>query len=262
MVNFADYSETTGSTILDDPEPTILVAAGSESDERIAAPHQHSRGELFGSVRGLLSVGLKSGVWMVPATNAVWIPPGHVHSARSHGPYKGWAAFVAPSTCADLPAAPCIIRTSPLLQEALLRAATWPLGPHSPAHARIADVILDEIRGSPVEPFGLPLPKDPRLMRIAEALLLDPADSRDLEQWANWGAISSRSLSRRFVSETGFSFTAWRQRARMMRSLELLAAGAPVTSIALDLGYATASAFTNLFRRTFGETPSAYRQRL
>ena len=47
-----------------------------------------------------------------------------------------------------------------------------------------------------------------------------------------------------------------------MRSLEMLAANVPVTAIALDLGYATASAFITLFKRTFGQTPAAYRQRL
>ena len=100
------------------------------------------------------------------------------------------------------------------------------------------------------------------LVRIARALIEDPADERDLESWADWAAISSRSLSRRFVTETGFTFTGWRQRARLMRSLEMLAADVPVTTVALDLGYATASAFISLFRRTFGETPSVYRQRL
>jgi AraC-like DNA-binding protein len=88
------------------------------------------------------------------------------------------------------------------------------------------------------------------------------AVKRDLERWAPWASVSTRTLSRRFVSETGFNFTAWRQRARLMRSLEMLAAGAPVTAVALDLGYSTSSAFIGLFKRTFGETPSAYRQRL
>jgi len=46
------------------------------------------------------------------------------------------------------------------------------------------------------------------------------------------------------------------QRARMMRSLEMVAAGMPVTAIALDLGYLTPSAFIGLFPRTFGETPA------
>jgi AraC-like DNA-binding protein len=35
-----------------------------------------------------------------------------------------------------------------------------------------------------------------------------------------------------------------------------------VSSIALDLGYSTASAFIQVFRRTFGQTPATYRTRL
>ena len=108
----------------------------------------------------------------------------------------------------------------------------------------------------------MPLPRDPRLQRVAQALIAEPADDRDLERWAAWAAVSSRTLSRRFVTETGFNFTAWRQRVRMMRSLEMLAAGMPVTAVAFDLGYSTPSAFIALFRRTFGDTPANYRTRL
>lgn len=242
--------------------PIVFVATGRQDEELSSEPHRHARGQLFGSHAGLLSVGLESGVWVVPSIHAVWLPPHHLHSGRSHGPFRGWAAYVAESACVDLPTQPCTIRTSGLLREAVLRASTWPMGPLDARSAHVAAVILDEIRSLPVESFGLPLPRDPRLLRIARALITEPADARDLERWAEWAAISSRTLSRRFVEETGFSFTAWRQRARLMRSLEMLAAGAFVTAVALDLGYATASAFIALFRRTFGETPASYRQRL
>ncbi|HID9329325.1 TPA: helix-turn-helix domain-containing protein, partial [Klebsiella pneumoniae] len=39
----------------------------------------------------------------------------------------------------------------------------------------------------------------------------------------------------------------------------LLAAGKPVTAIALDLGYDNVSAFIALFRRMFGTTPGRYK---
>ncbi len=242
--------------------PVVIVAAGHHHGELASRPHHHARGQLFGSLRGLLSVGVENGVWIVPAIHAVWLPPHQLHSGRSHGPFHGWSAYVAEAACKDLPPRACTIRTSGLLREAVLRASTWAAGPLDAANARVAGVILDEIRSLPVEPLGLPLPQDARLQRIARALIADPADDRDLERWADWAAVSSRTLSRRFVSETGFHFTAWRQRARLMRSLEMLAAGLPVTTVALDLGYSTASAFIALFRRSFGETPAAYRQRL
>ena len=245
-----------------DAGPLLLAITGGEEFERVTATHSHARGQLFASLRGLISVGLDDHIWIVPAIHAVWMPPHQPHSVRSHGPFQGWGAYVAESACADLPQRACTLRISGLLREAVLRAAAWPMGPLDAASAHIAAVVLDEIRSAPVEPFGLPLPREARLQRIAAALIADPADARDLEQWAGLVGMSSRTLSRRFVAETGFTFTAWRQRARMMRSLEMLAADVPVTTIALELGYSTASVFISLFRRTFGKTPAVYRQAL
>jgi AraC-like DNA-binding protein len=245
--------------------PALIVGAGRGDMRRISRPHAHARGQLFGSARGLLTVGVEEAVWVVPSIHAVWLPPHHRHWAASHGPFEGWSVYVDESLCADLPAAACTIRTSGLLREAVLRAAHWTPRRHeplAPVQEHIARVILDEIRTLSPEPLGLPMPRDARLLRIAQALVADPAQERDLEQWAQWGALSSRTLSRRFVTETGFTFTAWRQRARLMRALEMLAAGEPVGTIALDLGYSTASAFIGVFRAAFGVTPSVYRQRL
>ena len=238
--------------------PLIIVATGRDDDARAATAHRHARGQLFASLRGLLTVGVETSVWIVPTIHAVWLPPHHLHWAHTHGAFEGWSAYIAEEACRDLPDRPCTLRTSALLRAAVLRAATWQPGPLDAPSARLAGVILDEIRALPVEPFGLPLPQDPRLQRIADALIADPADERGLEAWADWAVISMRTLSRRFVVETGFSFTAWRQRVRLLRALELLAAATPVTTVALDLGYSNVSAFISLFRRTFGVTPGEY----
>lgn len=242
--------------------PPVIVLAGSDDTERGSAPHSHRRGQLFGSTRGLLTVGLDTGVWAVPTTHAVWVPPYRVHWVRSHGPFAGYAVYVAHDDCAGLPAQPCSIRVSGLLREGVLRAATWPPGELDARGERIAAVILDEIRTLPIDALGLPLPRNVRLLRIARAILADPSMERSLEEWAAWAATSARSLSRHFVLETGFTFTAWRQRARLLRALELLADGVAVTAIALELGYSTPSTFIGLFKRTFGATPATYRERL
>jgi len=242
--------------------PPVIVLAGSDDSERASPPHSHRRGQLFGSAFGLLTVGLETGVWVVPTTHAVWVPPYQSHWARSHGLFSGYAVYVAHDSCASLPAQACSIRVSGLLREAVLRAAAWPPGELDAQGERIAAVILDEIRTLPIDALGLPLPQDARLLRIARAILDEPSDERSLEAWAAWAAISARSLSRRFVLETGFTFTAWRQRARLLRALEMLADAVPVTTIALQLGYSTPSTFISLFKRTFGVTPAIYRQRL
>ncbi|NKI95723.1 helix-turn-helix transcriptional regulator [Rhizobacter sp. SG703] len=247
------------SSLLDSADgPALLAVEVEGADPRVTAPHAHARGQLFGAKRGLLTVGTEGGQWVVPAIHAVWVPPHHKHSLRSHGAFAGWSVYLAESFCADLPTMPCTMRTSGLLREAVHRAAGWDGSPLDAPRMRLAEVIRDELHELPHESFGLPLPSDARLLRIARAIGDDPADARSLDDWAAWAGIAQRTLTRRFVAETGFHFSAWRQRARLMRALELLAAGTPVTNVALDLGYDNLSAFIAMFRRQFGTTPGRY----
>lgn len=187
--------------------PSVIVAAGRDDSMRQSEPHSHARGQLFASMRGLLTIGVADAVWVVPSVHAVWLPPHHVHSARSHGPFEGWGAYVAESSCADLPSSACTIRISNLLREAVMRAASWPLERHralTPAQERIAGVIMDEIRDLPPEPLGLPMPQDARLQRIASALVDDPASKRDLDAWATWGGAQQPYAEPAFRHGDGF----------------------------------------------------------
>ncbi|MFU0872051.1 helix-turn-helix domain-containing protein [Kluyvera sichuanensis] len=146
-----------------------------------------------------------------------------------------------------------------LLREAITRASTWKENVLTASQERLAGVILDEIQSLPQVDLGLPMPQDARLLRIASALIERPDDDRRIEAWASWAGTSPRTVTRRFSAETGFSFTEWRQRVRLLRALELLAEGQSVKSIALDLGYDNVSTFIALFRRVFGMTPGRYK---
>ena len=57
-------------------------------------------------------------------------------------------------------------------------------------------------------PLHLPLPSDPKLKRIADALADDPGDNRPLGAWAAEIGASERALARAFARETGLSFGA------------------------------------------------------
>ncbi|MDH0864704.1 helix-turn-helix transcriptional regulator [Mitsuaria sp. GD03876] len=247
--------------IADGPDaPTIRAVAQSSGAERATRPHRHASGQLLGAMQGLITVDVRDGRWVVPATHAVWLPPHVMHGLRSHGPFAGWSVYVDESAAAALPAEPRILAVSGLLREAVARAVDWDdaTGPLTPPQARLAGVILDEVALSAPVALGLPMPADPRLLKIARALSARPDDARGLAEWADWAGIAPRTLTRRFVEETGFSFTEWRQRVRLLRGLELLAAGKPVMAIALELGYDNVSAFIALFKRTFGVTPGRY----
>ncbi|WP_345817429.1 helix-turn-helix transcriptional regulator (plasmid) [Paraburkholderia sp. PREW-6R] len=241
------------------PEGAFLAAAElTQSEPRETAMHHHPRGQLMGALSGLVSVSVEREQWVVPAIHAIWIPPHCVHGMRSHGPFSGWSVFIAESRCADLPAVPRAICTTALLREAVHRAASWPGRTLDVQQTRVAEVILDEVAAAPAELLRLPSPQDARLKRIADALACNLADPRRLEEWAAWAGLSARTLSRRFIAETGMSFAQWRQQARLLRAMELLADGVSVTAIALELGYENVSAFIDMFRRTTGRTPGRY----
>lgn len=238
--------------------PTIWAVMRQSDAMRETPRHHHARGQLLGAEHGLLTVDAGQSRWVVPATHAVWIPPDTPHGITSHGPYSGWSVYVAVSACYLLPDKPCTLAMTGLLREAVARAAGFQEMTLTPSQERLAGVIIDEIGALPEVDLGLPMPQDPRLIRIAHALTARPDEDRRLEAWAAWAGISSRTLSRRFSAETGFSFSEWRQRVRLLRALELLAAGKPVTAIALELGYDNVSAFIALFSRVFGTTPGRY----
>jgi AraC-like DNA-binding protein len=123
---------------------------------------------------------------------------------------------------------------------------------------RIMDLILDEVRVLPVLPLHLHMPSDVRLLRICELLQQQLDDRSTMADWARRLAVDVKTIQRLFVKETGMTFGQWRQQARLLRALELLATGEKVIGVALALGYDSPSAFATMFRKQFGQTPSQF----
>ena len=239
-------------------ERSLVTFQKMRIDGDSTAAHREPYGQLMGSVRGLLSVEDSAASWAIPATHGIWIPPDHLHALRCHGSFQGWLVRVAAPACANLPTSPRIISANGLLREAVSRAMRWSNVPRTAEQHHLIMVVLDEIATLPHENLGIIMPQSPELLRVVTGILKDLNDCRSLEAWAQWGHTSVRTLSRRFPLETGFTFTQWRQQAKLLRALEMLAEGLSVTTIALELGYANVSAFIALFRRTFGVTPARY----
>ena len=173
------------------------------------------------------------------------------------GPYSGYSVYLSPAACAGLPSAPRALAASALLLAAVERAPPGDGDARDAPRRRVVEVIRDEIRDQPQAADALLLPAEARLQRLALALSDDPADTRTLAQWADWIGMAPRTLARHFLAETGLTLSAW-QRARLMRALEMLEAGAAVTTVALDLGYDNVSAFIAMFKREHGVTPGRY----
>jgi AraC-like DNA-binding protein len=150
---------------------------------------------------------------------------------------------------------------SPLLRELIVRATELPLryDERGPA-GHVVALILAELQGIDSLPLQLPMPRDPRLRRLCTDLLAAPGDARTLDEWASIVNASPRTLARHFLSETGLTFGAWRQQARVLEAMGRLGGGEPVTQVALDLGYDSVSAFSAMFRRASGASPSHFRK--
>lgn len=238
----------------------VAAMAKEFRDGAHIAPHTHERAQLIFAASGVMTISTPHGTWAVPPQRALWMPSGTVHEIRMAGAVSMRTLYVNPDADRGrLPAATRVIAVSPLLRELVLRACALPLlydeaGPDG----RIMMLILDEIAALPSLALDLPMPRDPRLQALCRGLRADPGDARTLDDWAHAAGASARTLARLFQKETGLSFADWRQQARLLAAVARLAAGQPITRIALDLGYESPSAFAAMFRRTLGAPPSRY----
>jgi AraC-like DNA-binding protein len=243
------------------PERTRPLTAGIGAYARDfpkghhVAPHRHDWHQLVYARAGVMTVSTAAGAWVVPPQRAVWMPAATEHEIRCATAVSMRTLYVAPSV-RRLPAACCVVHVAPLLRELILAGVEAP-GP-APRRARLAALILSELAAATVAPLHLPEPADPRVRRITEALRAEPGDPRTLAAWAKEVGASPRTLSRRFLAETGMTFRQWQRQARLLAALVRLAQRQPVTAVALDLGYDSPSAFIRAFRRALGRTPRAY----
>jgi AraC-like DNA-binding protein len=93
------------------------------------------------------------------------------------------------------------------------------------------------------------------LLELCNELIEQPEGNVTLQAWAERLGTSEKTLMRLFQRETGLSFRAWRQRMRLLSSLESLEQGDSVTGAALSCGYDSTSAFIAAFKGLFGFTP-------
>lgn len=240
------------------PRP-IVIRSVERSSGMATTPHSHDRAQLLYAIEGVMSVTTDLGIWVIPPQRAVWIPTGMVHAVQSVSDLSLRNIYFDTTVLEGLPTECTVVTISPLLREIIKQAAKAPtLYDEKGEDGRLMAVLLDQIKALPVQPLHLPLPRDIRLRVITDALQKNPADNRSLDDWSRVAGASSRTLARLFLSETGINFREWRQQARLLAALERLAHGDAVTTVAMDLGYGSQSAFIAMFKKALGTTPGKY----
>ncbi len=233
------------------------LAVGYPSGAVLEA-HAHPWAQLVYACEGVMTVQTGEGTWVVPSRRAVWIPGGVEHSVAMSGWVSVRTLYLVPALARPLPERCCVLAVPPLLRELILHAiARGPLRRDVAEHRRLAGFLVDQLRALPAAPLELPLPRDPRALRAAERLREAPG-SVPVGALARAAGASRRTLERLFRKETGMSLGRWRQQARLLEAMRLLAHGEPVTSIALEVGYESPSAFIAAFKAALGTTPGGY----
>jgi AraC-like DNA-binding protein len=221
--------------------------------------HRHDWPQLVFASEGVLAVTTEVGDWIVPPQRAVWVPAGVEHELVAAGRVRLSTLYLRPDLSAALPTTCCVLSVTALLRELILRViAAGYLRDDVAADRRLAGVLADQIDARHEVPLQLTLPTDARARRVADRVQSDPGDHASVTALALGSGASARTIERLFRVETGMSFGAWRTRARLLAALRSLAAGQPVTAVALAVGYDSTSAFIAMFRRHVGVTPGRY----
>ena len=240
-------------------EPFLVARALSTtySNGSVLHPHRHASHQVLFASSGAMTVTGDS--WMTPP-RAVLIPAGVSHAVRMWGDVAMRSLYFpvsAPAPAFNIEVCR-VISVGPLLRELILRVAELgALDSREPAEARVMAVLMDELAAARIEPLLLLLPADERALRAAHHILTSPAAGTTTDAVARRSGLSARTLERLFRAETGMSFGLWRQKARLLESVRVLAQGGSVTDAALDSGYSSVSAYIAAFKQTFGCTPGA-----
>jgi AraC-like DNA-binding protein len=219
--------------------------------------HSHEWGQLIFAVSGTLRVSTPDTAWVVPPYRAIWIPPWVEHQAIILSDAEFRTLYVATDT-SPLPLDACRVMDVLPLMGALIEALAFEESPEEPRRSLILDLLVEEMRRAEPLALGLSLPQDRRLRSLCQALIEDPAADLSLERWAERVGASERTLARLFQHELGMGFGAWRQQLRLSRAATLMGQGHSLSEVAGQLGYASPSAFSAMFKRAFGVPPSQF----
>ncbi len=239
--------------------PHAVTAKASDFVGLHAPRHCHPRAQLIYAGSGVMRIETDVGCWVIPPLRAVWVPPGITHCVDALGKVEMRTLYIRADIAARFGAQCSLVEVGPLLRQLILSLCELPTNYDEAGRGGlIAQLALQEIRFLGTPALHLPLPASEKLMRVCQQMIQQPEAAVTIETLADQLAMSARTLARRFEKETGLSFRQWRQQARLIEALARLASQQPVAQVADALGYASASAFTAMFRRTLGVEPSRY----
>lgn len=235
--------------------PVRVVARNLAADELLLA-HSHPWAQVTYAQDGVIQVLANQQTWFVPPLRAIWIPAGVEHEVRTLEKAQLRAIYVDEHVV-PIAGDQCVVLEVSTLMRELVRTLTALDQPGSREEHLVA-TLLDELALAESLPMSVAMPGDKRLRALCESLLADPASHLTLHDFSRQVGASERTLARLFERELDMSFGMWRQQMRLARAAPLIARGLPLSAVAAELGYASQSAFSAMFKKTFGKSPSEF----
>ena len=226
--------------------------------------HSHPEGQLTFAASGMVQIHTETGRWLVPPQLAAWVPAGMMHRLEvltdadlwmvhwEQDALRTWTSLAALDRAFAL-------RVTPLLRSLLTEAAF--IDSTSDKAELVVRLMLYELKAMNDAPTFLPLPTSPVGQRVAGLALADHRHLLGLGELAWRAATSVRTVTRLFPKETGLTLKAWRQRARIVRAMELLARGDTPSKVAQDAGFSSTASFSCAFRQVTAMSPTSFMEK-
>lgn len=243
-----------------DPSRTLISSTSSIKSPHVVTSHSHPRGQLLSTSGGISSVTISGKAWSVSSQQAVWIQPNELHEVSANGALDYCSVFIDPYAVKNISVPSGTVTLSPLVRELMLECANFKDSYKSDTpESRLVQVLYDRITTHLTpEKNAIPLPSDTRLHIISNTLLNSPWHDEPLSYWSQYCGASERTLARLFHAETGQTFSQWRDRVRVSYAVERIISGDSVTTVSVNLGYRSTSAFISMFKRSTGSSPMNY----
>lgn len=253
-----DYVESLEGLTLDSMPRFAGLAVRYDANEG-EAWHYHEVGHLLYAISGTMRVSTRDNIVLIPPTMAAWLPPGIHHQLEPLTTTELRIIFARPDTLPIDDSRGRLLAVSPLLRELILSFVS-PSMTHASARRRTAlnEIFSAELAESTEIPLSLPMPSDKRIQSMADKALANPGEITSVAAWAVATPASRKTVERLFLEETGLLPSQWLRQARLIKAVSELAKGRSVSSVAVDLGYATPSSFTYMFRQALGVPPSQF----
>lgn len=262
MPLFRGWTEIDVPDVQQFPGPLFLRFQNIGAHE-VFPTHTHPWHQFVYATSGTLIVTVADRWYLITPEQSIWVPAGVPHATGAINDAEFRNLYVGIGCALAMPDDCRVFGVTALLRELILEITQVSASMSDPDYLQsLQQLLLVHLPRLPAGDFHLPWPHNPMLRDLCEQLYRHPADERSMAEWGRLLGASPRTLTRRFEKETGISLRDWRYRLRLFLAQEWLGSDRSITDIALELGYTSASAFSFMFHREIGCTPTEWRERL